>query len=130
MRRAVIALVLALPLTLGTAAASAHNGGSWGWGHGPSGPRAAVAGTVVSVDATAGTIVADAYVVTPPTFSGYPGHRGGGPGRTETATQGGQGWGQQGEAEGALERVPDHYADDARDDSGHDHHELEHEDRD
>ena len=56
MRRAVIALVLALPLTLGTAAASAHNGG---WGHGPSGPRAAVAGTVVSVNATAGTPLLD-----------------------------------------------------------------------
>ena len=95
MRRAVIALVLALPLTLGTAAASAHNGGSWGWGHGPSGPRAAVAGTVVSVNATAGTIVADAYVVTPPTFSGYPGHRGGGRG-DGNGNQGGQGWGQQG----------------------------------
>ena len=128
MRRAVIALVLALPLTLGTAAASAHNGGSWGWGHGPSGPRAAVAGTVVSVDATAGTFVADAYVVTPPTFSGYPGHRGRRP-RTRKWQSGRPGMGAAGQAEGALERVPDHYADDARDDSGHDHHELEHEDR-
>jgi hypothetical protein len=95
MRRAVIALVLALPLTLGTAAASAHNGGSWGWGHGPSGPRAAVAGTVVSVNATAGTIVADAYVLTPPTFIGYPGHPGGGAGNGN-GYQRGQGWGQQG----------------------------------
>jgi hypothetical protein len=95
MRRAVIALVLALPLTLGTTAASAHNRGSWGWGHGPSGPRAAVAGTVVSVNATAGTIVADAYVVTPPTFGGYPGHRSGGRG-DGNGNQGGQGWGQQG----------------------------------
>ena len=30
--------------------------------------------------------------------------------------------GAAGQAEGALERVPDHYADDARDDPGHDHH--------
>jgi hypothetical protein len=80
MRRAVIALVAALPLTLGTAAASAHNGGHWGWGRGPSGQRAAVAGTVVSVNAAAGTFVADAYVLTPPTFTGHFGPSGGGRG--------------------------------------------------
>ncbi len=95
MRRAVIALVLALPLTLGTSSARAHHGGGGGWGSGPSGPRAAVAGTVVSVDATAGTFVANAYVLTPPTFTGYPGHRGGGPGHGN-GNQGGQGRGRQG----------------------------------
>lgn len=89
MRRAVIAWVLALPLTLGTAAASAHNGGGGGWGNGPSGPRAAVAGTIVSVDPTAGTFVANAYVLTPPNF-GNPGRGWGAPGFGH-AYQGGQG---------------------------------------
>jgi hypothetical protein len=93
MRRAVIALVLALPFTLGTAAAGAHNRGPGGWGRGPSGTRAAVAGTVVSVDATAGTFVADAYVLTPPTFTGYraPGRGGFGYGNGHKR---GQGWGR------------------------------------
>ncbi len=93
MRRAVIALLLALPLTLGTAAASAHDRGPGGWGGGSSGMRAAVAGTVVSVNATAGTFVADAYVLTPPTFTGYPMRGGSGSGYGHSYS-GGQGWGR------------------------------------
>jgi len=93
MRRAVLALVLALPLALGTATASAHNGGPGGWGRGPSGPRAAVAGTVVSVNATAGTFVADAYVLSPPTFMGSPGPGRGEPGYGHPYA-GGRGWGR------------------------------------
>jgi hypothetical protein len=97
MRRAVISLVLALPLTLGTAAASAHNGGGGGWGNGPSGPRAAVAGTIVSVDPTTGTFVANAYVITRPDF-GNPGRGWGAPGfgHAYQGGQGGQGWGDHG----------------------------------
>jgi hypothetical protein len=97
MRRAVIALLLALPLALGTATASAHNHGPrgrpGGWGSGPMGQRAAVAGTVVSVNATAGTFTADAYVLTPPSFTGFPRQGGGGPGygHQHGGGQGGQG---------------------------------------
>jgi len=95
MRKAVIAVVLALSLTVGAATAGAHGARHLGWGGGQSGPRAAVAGTVVSVDAAAGTIVADAYVLTPPSFTGYPGHRGpgyGGPGGNGQGGDG-RGWG-------------------------------------
>ncbi|HUA44604.1 MAG TPA: hypothetical protein VMA77_05215 [Solirubrobacteraceae bacterium] len=93
MRRAVIALVLALPLALGTATASAHNRGQGGWGSGPMGQRAAVAGTVTSVNATAGTFMANAYVLTPPSFTGFPPQRGGGPGYGHQYGGGqGQGW--------------------------------------
>jgi hypothetical protein len=95
MRRAVLALVLALPLTIGTATASAHYGGPGGWGGGPSGPRAAVAGTVVSVNAAAGTFVANAYVLTPPSFTGYPASGQGGPGYGQWGG-GGRGWGRSG----------------------------------
>ena len=125
MRRAVIALVLALPLTLGTASRKRPQRWSGGWGDGPSGPRAAVAGTVVSVDATAGTFVADAYVLTPPTFTGYPGPPRWRP-RVRTRQLRAARDGGSRQAQVALERVPDHYADDARDDPGHDHHEPEH----
>jgi hypothetical protein len=83
MRRAVIAVIAALSLTLGAAVASAHHNHGAGWGGGFQGSRTAVAGTVVSVNSTNGTFVADAYVLTRPSFTGatrpgsWPsGHRG------------------------------------------------------
>jgi hypothetical protein len=109
MRRAVIALVLALPLTLGTAVATAHDGGG-GWGHGPFGQRAAIAGTVVSVDPTAGTFVANAYVLTPPTFIGDRGQgqggRGYGYGHGDQRGQGKQG----GQGRGRSARLAPHWS--------------------
>lgn len=74
MRRAVVALIAAVPLTLGTAAAaSAHGGPGWGFGGGGQPSHAAVAGTIVSVDPTTGTFVANAFVLTQPSFIGQPG---------------------------------------------------------
>jgi hypothetical protein len=113
MRRVVIALILALPLTLGTATAGAHYGRG-DWGNGPSGPRAAVAGTVVSVDPAAGTIVADAYVLTPPAF-GNPGRGWGAPGfghayQGGKGGRGGQGGGQGGQGWGGQGRLRSHWS--------------------
>lgn len=64
MGRALIAFVVAIPLVLGSAVAQAHHG-PWGPGRGQmTGQRVvAVAGTVVSVNATSGTFVANAFVV-------------------------------------------------------------------
>ena len=112
MRRAFIALVLALPLALGTATAGAHDRGPGGrpggWGSGPMGQRAAVAGTVVSVSATAGTFTANAYVLTPPSFTGFFPQQGGG----RHGQQGGgqQGYGDQngGSGSGRLARLSPH----------------------
>jgi hypothetical protein len=75
MKRAVVALIGAWSLTLGVAVASAHHGPGGGWGGGTQSPRAAVAGTIVSVDTANNTFVANAYVLTGPSFTGYPAPR-------------------------------------------------------
>jgi hypothetical protein len=64
MRRHLIGLLAALPLALAPAAAGAHSPGGGESGTGTlSGPVAGIVGTVVSVDATNGTLVANASVV-------------------------------------------------------------------
>lgn len=63
MKRALIALITALPLVLGVTSAQAD--GFPGWPGMSGTPQVAVAGTVVSTSGT--SIVANAYVVTPPT---------------------------------------------------------------
>jgi hypothetical protein len=70
MKRLLIALVTTLPLAFGVAAAQATTPGFPGFpGTGGTGTQQAmVAGTVVSVDAGAGTFVANAYVLTPPSM--------------------------------------------------------------
>lgn len=88
MRRAVIALIAAVPLTLGTAVASAHHDPGGGWGGGGQASRAAVAGTIVSVNTANDTFVANAYVLTRPSFTGSPG-----PGRGGNGQGRGQGYG-------------------------------------
>jgi len=64
MRRSLVALIAALPLALGAGVAQAHGPGHWGHeGTGPSAqPVVAVAGTVVSVDPSASSFVASAFV--------------------------------------------------------------------
>jgi hypothetical protein len=67
MRRVVIAVVAFMSLGFGSAVALAHGqggpgGGGQNWGGGgQSSPKVAVAGTIVSVDTTNNTIVANAY---------------------------------------------------------------------
>jgi hypothetical protein len=73
MKRVLIALLTALPLTVGVASAQAATPRFPGFPGGPGSgstttQQAAVTGTVVSVDATAGTFVANAYVLTPPSM--------------------------------------------------------------
>jgi hypothetical protein len=75
MRRALVAVIAAMPLTFGVAVADAHSthhkhGGDIFQGVGSQGSVAAVVGTVVSVDATKATIVANAYVLQPPSHEG------------------------------------------------------------
>jgi hypothetical protein len=63
MRRTVVALIAALPLTLGAGVAQAHGSGPWGGGgDGPSTQAVAVAGTVVSVDPATSSFVATTFV--------------------------------------------------------------------
>jgi hypothetical protein len=71
MKRVLIALITTLPLAVGVAAAQATPPAFPGFpgGTGTGTQQAAVAGTVVSVNAAAGTFVANAYVLTPPTFT-------------------------------------------------------------
>ena len=82
MRRHLIGLLAVLPLALAPAAAGAHSpeGGAFGTGTSP-GPVVGVVGTVVSVDATGGTLVANASVVSHRGDSGesltVPGHHSG-----------------------------------------------------
>jgi hypothetical protein len=86
MTRVLIALITTLPLALGVATAQAStqhfpglSGGTGGTG-GTWVQQAAVAGTVVSTDPTTGTVVANAYVLTPPTTTGTGGGWGSGTG--------------------------------------------------
>ena len=76
MKRVLIALVTALPLAVGVASAQAAPTGFPGFpgfGAGMT-QQEAVVGTVVSVDPSAGTFVANATMLTPPSFgSGFPG---------------------------------------------------------
>jgi hypothetical protein len=69
MKRVLIALVTALPLAVGGAGAQAATPAFTGLPgvEGTGTPRVAVAGTVVSVNAAAGSFLANAYVLTPPT---------------------------------------------------------------
>jgi hypothetical protein len=67
MKRVLIALMTTLPLVLGVSAAQAYGTGYTG-GTGTWTPQVMVAGSVVSVDASAGTFVANAYVLTPPSM--------------------------------------------------------------
>jgi hypothetical protein len=73
MKRVLITLMAAVPLSLGAAVAHADTPGTGG-GDGGSGssqtPVVAVSGTIVSVNAVAGTFVADAAVVTEPSQDG------------------------------------------------------------
>jgi hypothetical protein len=73
MKRVLITLMAAVPLSLGAAVAYADNPGTGG-GDGGSGssqtPVVAVSGTIVSVNAAAGTFVANAAVVTEPSQDG------------------------------------------------------------
>jgi hypothetical protein len=75
MRRVLIALITTLPLAVGVAAAQAappsfpgFPGLPGGTGTGTGTQQATVVGTVVSVDAGAGTFVAKAYALTPPSI--------------------------------------------------------------
>jgi hypothetical protein len=63
MKRILISVIAALPLAIGPAVANAHGDGAGNGGL--TTPVASVAGTVVSSDATDGTFVADAVVLTP-----------------------------------------------------------------
>lgn len=66
MRRALIALLAVLSLSLGAAVAQAHqSGGAWGpGGSGPAfTPTVAVAGTIVSVDTSSNSFVANAVLI-------------------------------------------------------------------
>jgi hypothetical protein len=69
MKRVLIALLAVLPLAVGVAGAQADGLPDWPGGGGAS-SQVAVAGTVVSVNAGAGSFVADAYVQTPPSMPG------------------------------------------------------------
>lgn len=66
MKRVVIALALALPLAVGVAGAQADSQGHWGDEQGTqsAGSVVAVAGTITSVDASASTFTANAFVPT------------------------------------------------------------------
>jgi hypothetical protein len=66
MKRAVIALVMALPLAVGVAGAQADSQGHWGDDQGTqsAGSVVAVAGTITSVDASTSTFTANAFVPT------------------------------------------------------------------
>jgi hypothetical protein len=66
MRRALIGVLAALPFALGAGIAQADGSGDWGGGGSgtSSGQVVAVAGTVVSVNPSAGTFVANAFVPT------------------------------------------------------------------
>jgi hypothetical protein len=66
MRRALIALVVGLSLSLGAAVAQGHQfRGAWGPGDSGSGftPKVAVAGTIVSVDPSSNSFVANAVLI-------------------------------------------------------------------
>ena len=74
MRRALIAVIVAVPLMAGTAAASAYSPRDFfPGGSGVTTQYAAVTGTVVSVDAAHGSFVADASIVTTPSIGGSSG---------------------------------------------------------
>jgi hypothetical protein len=66
MKRAVIALVMALPLAAGVAGAQADSQGHWGDDQGTqsAGSVVAVAGTITSVDPSTSTFTANAFVPT------------------------------------------------------------------
>src|ERR1700756_8672 len=66
MKRAVIALVMALPLAVGVAGAQADSQGHWGDDQGAqsAGSVVAVAGTITSIDASTSTFTANAFVPT------------------------------------------------------------------
>lgn len=64
MKRALIALITAIPLVVGVTSAQADGFPGWPGTGGTGTPQVAVAGTVVSTSGT--SIVANAYVVTPP----------------------------------------------------------------
>jgi hypothetical protein len=66
MKRALIALVTALPLAVGAAVAQADSPGHWGHDQGTqsSASVVAVAGTITSVDSSTSTFTANAYVPT------------------------------------------------------------------
>ena len=74
MRRALIAVIVAVPLMAGTAAASAYSPRDFfPGGNGVTTQYAAVTGTIVSVDAAHGSFVANASIVTPPSIGGSSG---------------------------------------------------------
>jgi hypothetical protein len=62
MRRVLIAVLAALPLSIGVAATGAHGTGDGTGGGGGGTAHAVVAGTIVSVDPSTGTFVANAYL--------------------------------------------------------------------
>jgi hypothetical protein len=89
MKRGLTALVAALFLSLGTAAAASADGGDGGgWGGGSS-SDVTVAGTVVSVNTTANSFIANAYEV----GQGDSGSGGGSSGGDESGSNGGSGSG-------------------------------------
>jgi hypothetical protein len=109
MKRVLIALLTTLPLAVGVAGAQAAStgfpgfpGGMGGTGTGTS--QAAVGGTVVSTDPSAGTFVANAYVLTPPSMGtgGSTGGTGGSTGGPGGSTGGPGGFGFPGLGGGSF----------------------------
>lgn len=94
MRRGLIALFVALPFALGAGVAQAHGPGHWGdEGGGHSAQVVAVAGTVVSVDPSTSSFVANAFV---PTGDGPAGGDDRGAQNGSGGAQNGSGAGQNG----------------------------------